>query len=69
MAKEVGYMQFFSYIVRYLQRADAMEHVIFYRAQNLKDIALSNLLPTLTYENVNSYFRRLTSKYSLRCPI
>ena len=46
MAKNFGYMQFFSCIVRYLSKADASEHIIFYGARDLKDIALSNLLPT-----------------------
>ena len=46
MAKEVGYTKFFSYIVRYLSKADASEHIIFYGARDLKDIALSNLLPS-----------------------
>ena len=46
MAEEVGYTQFFSYIVRYLSKPDASEHIIFYGARDLKDIALSNLLPT-----------------------
>ena len=46
MAQEVGYTQFFSYIVRYQSKADASEHIIFYGAWDLKDIALSNLLPT-----------------------
>ena len=45
MAEEVGYTQFFSYIVRYQSKADASEHIIFYGARDLKDIALSNLLP------------------------
>ena len=47
MAEEVGYTQFFSYIVRYQSKADASEHIIFYGAWDLKDIALSNLLPTV----------------------
>ena len=46
MAEEVGYTQFFSYIVRYQSKADASEHIIFYGAWDLKEIALSNLLPT-----------------------
>ena len=45
MAEEVGYTQFFSYILRYQSKADASEHIIFYGARDLKDIALSNLLP------------------------
>ena len=47
MAEEVGYTQFFSYIVRYQSKADASEHIIFYGARDLKDIALSNLLPSI----------------------
>ena len=45
MAEEVGYTQFFSYIVRYQSKADASEHIIFYGAWDLKDKALSYLLP------------------------
>ena len=48
MAEEVGYTQFFSYIVRYQSKADASEHIIFYGAWDLKDIALSNLLPNIS---------------------
>ena len=47
MAEEVGYTQFFSYIVRYQSKADASEHIIFYGARDLKDIALSTLLPSI----------------------
>ena len=36
MAKNFGYTQFFSYIVRYLSKADASEHIIFYGARDLK---------------------------------
>ena len=48
MAEEVGYTHFFSYIVRYQSKADASEHIIFYGAWDLKDIALSNLLPIIS---------------------
>ena len=54
MAEEVGYTQFFSYIVRYLSKADASEHIIFYGARDLKDIALSNLLPTILNFHVDA---------------
>ena len=52
MAEEVGYTQFFSYIVRYQSKADASEHIIFYGAWDLKDIALSNLLPIISLEMI-----------------
>ena len=51
MAKNFGYTQFFSYIVRYLSKADASEHIIFYGARDLKEMTLSNLLPNLTFFN------------------
>ena len=50
MAEEVGYTQFFSYIVRYQSKADASEHIIFHGARDLKEITLSPLLPTTCFQ-------------------
>ena len=65
MAEEVGYTQFFSYIVRYQSKADASEHIIFYGARDLKDIALSNLLPTYIEKKIQPNRGRQKSRFLL----